>query len=959
MTSVIMKRIALAAIISALLCCDISSKQPDNSPFRLKEIRVAPSPMKSSQWKIPEQSQVVDFDVSPFGPEVAVLMRDAKGAFTVAFWQVGTDAPDNFWENQSQFQPRSIVWHPAERCIFLAGTQAHQYQILRVDSNGGKWQPKTIYTSNQEIRRLILGPRPFRPNGDAVSGPAYRLFFGEMTKDKNFAIFSIREDGKNKYQVIGPKSGIEKNDNDIPSEMASEWALPVSFHPAGDLLLWEDKSHKFYKANYGSFHWDKSVPLLSNQLLGGSVTVTPNGAALISWKPGIAGVELFSQLGAKRNVQATDFTFISTPSSVPDGKGIVGLAKIPEGTGLIYVPLEVPLADVVNAWMFIESPTDENLFSKNEGLFRDLKDDQLYSIYDSEAYQCSGYSPQTPTRPYLVTTDIFWELFASAYEGIFIIKERHEALPAFWSFVESARNSLQSANPRGIWAQVFSVLAKLHKGGGGQDPEVSMILAAKGRKISPILKKELNYDDLKPRGHYSSSPDLSSYFKAFRYLTMFADEIDDMKDLQSLPANVNSKALEWIRTYQPFIAPARGPIIWQRDTFIPPVYARHPLSKVRTFPLSWGFDNEVLFSTVYHSDWPANERIEGPGGPRLMPSGLDFADALGSKLANVLLKDEFAKYPPLKEALNSLKTRFKAQMEQGTGSSDLYQLWINALGKQWADDVIGTVKKNDRIWRAKKLQTGLASWATLRHATVLVNERTTAECGEGGFEEILLRPPRGAVEPDPATFGAIAGLFDAADKLVSAQSGLPQSIVPADRAEQEPLRLGIKKRLAESAQKARIFQKIAEKEVRGTPLTNEDYEEILYVGRAAEHNFLVFKSLANKDLALSNPEPVSKIADISGGTAFVPQYLLAAVGRPMEWDWIVPYYGRREIVKGSIYSYYEFVWPKPMTDVEWRTMLNSGKPAKKSADGSFNGHPAWVLPFISEMNLSCPARAPF
>jgi len=50
----------------------------------------------------------------------------------------------------------------------------------------------------------------------------------------------------------------------------------------------------------------------------------------------------------------------------------------------------------------------------------------------------------TPTRPYLVTTDIFWELVASAYEGTFIVQERQQAMPAFWAFVDAARQSLNA-----------------------------------------------------------------------------------------------------------------------------------------------------------------------------------------------------------------------------------------------------------------------------------------------------------------------------------------------------------------------------------------------------------------------------------------------------------------------------------------------------------------------------------
>ena len=37
----------------------------------------------------------------------------------------------------------------------------------------------------------------------------------------------------------------------------------------------------------------------------------------------------------------------------------------------------------------------------------------------------------------------------------------------------------------------------------------------------------------------------------------------------------------------------------------------------------------------------------------------------------------------------------------------------------------------DSLWKAKRLQTGLASWATLRHATVLVNEQIRRRGGRG------------------------------------------------------------------------------------------------------------------------------------------------------------------------------------------------------------------------------------
>lgn len=250
------------------------------------------------------------------------------------------------------------------------------------------------------------------------------------------------------------------------------------------------------------------------------------------------------------------------------------------------------------------------------------------------------------------------------------------------------------------------------------------------------------------------------------------------------------------------------------------------------------------------------------------------------------------------------------------------------------------------LWKTKRLQTGLASWATLRHATVLVNERTGAECGEGGFEEIVLQPPRGYVEPDPKTFGAVADLFGRLAQSIESSEDFRQGAIPdEDDRNSESLRQGILRRLKETASKARLFQSMAEKELRGEELTPQEYEEILYVGRLAEHHFLVFKSLANKDLGLSTPDPMPKIVDVAGGR-IVP-LLEAGVGRPMEWDQIVPFYGRREIVKGSVYSYYEFTSRTLLNDSEWLQKLNS------------QPRPDWVKPYTSSKELSCPAKAPF
>ena len=240
------------------------------------------------------------------------------------------------------------------------------------------------------------------------------------------------------------------------------------------------------------------------------------------------------------------------------------------------------------------------------------------------------------------------------------------------------------------------------------------------------------------------------------------------------------------------------------------------------------------------------------------------------------------------------------------------------------------------------MQTGLASWATLRHATSLVNETGAAECGEGGFEDMLLRAPRGYVEPDPNTFGAIADLMETSVKYVAKSTEQTQGF----DAEKQSLHDGIIKRLKETAGEARLFKSIAEKEKRGEPLTNEEYEKILFIGRVAEHDFLIFKSLSNKDFGLAAPEPMAKVAEVFGDGNISP-YLMSAVGNTMEWQNMVPYFGRHEIVKGAVYSYYEFKSQQLLDDKEWREKLKAQE------------YQPWVKPYITLQDLSYPATTGF
>jgi hypothetical protein len=222
-----------------------------------------------------------------------------------------------------------------------------------------------------------------------------------------------------------------------------------------------------------------------------------------------------------------------------------------------YLPIDVPLASVANAWMYLSAPGDQKAFSDNRGLFRPLLDDvQLYQLYDSEAYACGGPDSRVPTRPYYVTTDLFWELFGAAFDGLFIVTERAQAIPALTLFVDGAADDLKAHHPDAKLAKVFAAVRAVLDGHPETDPEAQAIVAAKGSAVSPVLGEAVDYAQFKPRGHYKTEAQ-QRYFRAMRYLSLAQLDDADTALIKGLAPDVLKAGEAWIGAYRPFIAASR------------------------------------------------------------------------------------------------------------------------------------------------------------------------------------------------------------------------------------------------------------------------------------------------------------------------------------------------------------------------------------------------------------------
>ncbi|HVA64509.1 MAG TPA: hypothetical protein VNF74_12350 [Terriglobales bacterium] len=513
-----MRTWASAFLASALLLAAAPAQQSVPTPAQdsTYNATVAPvrrSPPAAAHLLLSPGETVVALNVAAHAPIAAAIVAAAAGRYEVRLWDVAQNLSRTVWQAPAGTRLSALVWDPAAptAVLYLLARTSSQSQLLKLAQANRGWAATTLFASLPDLRRLVISPRPFDGK--------LRLYFGQRKPDGSYRILSITAKGTRLYQLIGPKSTrIKINDPQIdgqPTSIPVPSALPVSFHPAGNRLIWEDSHGCFQSLVYGFKDWNGVRSVAGGRLCGGGwLAPTPNGLGLLAWHSGTSGVTLYLDHAQIARPQATADRFLLPPASVPDGRGIVGAVQMGARQALAYVPIQVPLADVVNAWMFATTPSDRRHLIRDAGLFRPFastsptNNDQLYSLYDSELYLCGGLNDEIPTRPYLVTTDLIWEVYGAAYHGLFTITERQQAIPAFWRFVAAARAALQREHPQSPWNTVFATIGALRHPPPHPTGEVARILQAPGGLMQqPQFLRPMDYSQLRPRLlHHRSRP---------------------------------------------------------------------------------------------------------------------------------------------------------------------------------------------------------------------------------------------------------------------------------------------------------------------------------------------------------------------------------------------------------------------------------------------------------------------
>ena len=507
------------------------------------------------------------------------------------------------------------------------------------------------------------------------------------------------------------------------------------------------------------------------------------------------------------------------------------------------------------------------------------------------------------------------------------------------------------------------------------EAELALIYSASGAGISPLWDRADLPDDEKliedysqyiPRGHYTRTEELKTYFRSMmwygRLTFRLMDDFETRRALlltqaiRSASAEDGTPALSlWQDIYEPTVF-----IVGKADDLGFYEYGGLSDQIFGSSPDLLDFADETLFTRFKDASaalpppqvnsmwvwiWQEQEtvtkgfrfmgqrftldayvfgqliwrKVGTLDNPRDLPKSLDVLAAMGSEEAYTIL-DEMGETDY--ENYESQMTKVRAEVA-GFGldswTQNLYWSWLYSL--QPLFEPKGTqypAFMQTQAWLRKDMHTALSSWTELKHDTILYAKQVMAEMGGGPDEE----PPKGYVEPNPEAYARLLALAE------MTRSGLDNRGILDDTT---------RANLDNLIDELDFLLMISEKELSGVPRTEDEYWEIQYYGGWLESMTIAAADPADPETGRMqiHDQKSALIADVATG---IGRVLEEGVGYPTAMYVVVPDQPY-QIAMGAVYTYYEFPvgQEERMTDEEWQAMLESG---------SAPDAPEWTQSFI-------------
>lgn len=581
---------------------------------------------------------------------------------------------------------------------------------------------------------------------------------------------------------------------------------------------------------------------------------------------------------------------------------------------------------------------------------------RFHMAYDFQIYEGS---------PVFVTTDAAYHTWHLIFDKILRDVEQKVLLPRLETLVGgmleravaqgaalSASALAEDASAVADLMRVAASLLELPAGRLGERAraEKRLILAHEGNQISPILGTFIDYSLYAPRGHYTRSLALTRYFLAMSVLGQTAFLLPDSKQIDgSLMTDprglrlavlaaatlVGDPVLEglWREIYEPtafLVGVADDYSVFELadavEATVPGAMADPTLvadgasldavaaglraarevridserPSVRIMGTRFVIDSWVLDQLV----WP---NVGTEDKKRQWASPLDLAAAFGSELAmGIQTAAGETAYLHYTEQMEAMRAALAGRTDEAWGGT-VYDTWLAALEPMWLPrgEAYPDFMRSE-AWDTKMQQTGMGSYAELRHDTILYVKQFV---GELGAVEPPDRKVRNWVEPDPVAFLRLAAMARLMRDGLSTRGLLPQ---------------GQSEFIADFLALVERFARLAEDELAGRPISTEDNEWLKEIGGPLESLWWRTSDKKRGDFPAAD-DITAIIADIGSademaveiGTGWVDKiYVLVPDDE-----------GRFQVAAGGVFSYYEFLQPtsRRLTDEAWREMLREDR----------------------------------
>lgn len=580
--------------------------------------------------------------------------------------------------------------------------------------------------------------------------------------------------------------------------------------------------------------------------------------------------------------------------------------------------------------------------------------EQLFYIYDVNQYQ---YIPN------FYTTDLYLQLMHKYMASLLQSAEGGKMIDLVTSITqqlykasaaELKANTIPELKGSIGWANTYAAIA--HSTVSGKrlqvDPsskqfymdEVNKINKAVGIGSTFLNHKLLEYAQYKPVGNYTKDDTLRRYFRCVKWLNTASISMEDdtqftaaalmaiwiksdpalQKSFQTFNSIIGSFAgdedgasLSLLMNVlketnitkssdltKPNLEKIRSRVNALKVDRIKPKagnqFAADEFRKDRIFFTAgrYTFDSEILIRLVH---------VLEPKPKRPFPKGLDVFASLGNKEAKAILMETYKETETWKEygdTLNLLTDKFSGFNGWDKSIYNKTFECINALNLH--DDKYPLFMQTP-FWARKNLSTSLAAWTELKHDLTLYTEHPyAAEAGEGGGPP----PPihLSYVEPNLKFWQKAIELLDYQIRILD-DAGL---------LDEEDKKLG-----EDIKEEGQFFLTITEKELSKTPLSEDDFTKLTWMGGSIEH--LTFRTIHSDHL----PEREKQIALAADVYSFNGNILEETVGLGDEIYVIAEINGYPYITKGACFSYYEFTSGERLTDEEWQSQIAAGKTPSK------------------------------